>query len=135
MHVPSCKHFRGANILYTLRLQDDENILALVSSHHNHPRFKPENLKKNVSLLDPLISIARELGCQPAQIALAWLLSQGDDIVPIPGTKRVQYLEENIAALNIHLNPEQIERLNETFKPGVAAGDRYPAGQLKILGR
>jgi len=111
------------------------NDLIAKDRRHNHPRFKPENLKKNVSLLDPLISLARELGYQPAQIALAWLLSQGDDIVPIPGTKRIQYLEENIAALNILLNPEQIKRLNETFKPGVAAGDRYPAGQLKILGR
>jgi aryl-alcohol dehydrogenase-like predicted oxidoreductase len=75
------------------------------------------------------------LGCRPSQVALAWLLSEGDDIVPIPGTKRIQFLEENMAALNVQLNPDQIERLNETFKPGVAAGDRYPAGQLKTLGK
>ena len=71
-----------------------------------------------------------------ATLGFVWAMgvSQGDDIVPIPGTKRIQYLEENIAALDIHLNSDQVDRLNETFKPGIAAGDRYPAGQLKTLG-
>ena len=115
-------------------IQKPDDLIAK-DRRHKHPRFYPENLKNNVPLLDPLISLAGELGCRPAQIALAWLLAQGDDIVPIPGTKRIQYLEENIAATNIDLKPDQIDRLNETFKPGVAAGDRYPAGQLMTLGK
>lgn len=109
--------------------------LIVEDRRHKHPRFHPENLKKNVPLLDTLISLAHKLECRPSQIALAWLLSQGDDIVPIPGTKRIEYLEENMAAMDISLKPDQIEQLNKAFKPGVVEGDRYPAGQLKTLGK
>lgn len=101
---------------------------------HDHPRFQPENLARNRSLLNPLQSIAKESGSTPAQIALAWLLSRGNDIVPIPGTKRRGYLEENLNALNVSLTGEQLERLEATFSPGAAAGTRYPAKQLDGLG-
>jgi len=140
--LPVCRELGIGYVAYsplgrgflTATIQKPDDLIAK-DRRHKHPRFEPENLKKNVPLLDPLISLASELGCRPAQIALAWLLAQGDDIVPIPGTKRIQYLEENIAAADIDLKPDQIERLNETFKPGVTAGDRYPAGQLKTLGK
>lgn len=101
---------------------------------HDHPRFQRENLARNRPLLDPLQSIAKECGSTPAEIALAWLLSRGDDIVPIPGTKRRRYLEENLNALNVSLTGEQFERLEATFSPGAAAGTRYPAKQLAGLG-
>ncbi len=101
---------------------------------HDHPRFQRENLARNRPLLDPLQSIAKECGSTPAQIALAWLLSRGDDIVPIPGTKRRGYLEENLKALNVSLTGEQLESLEATFSPGAAAGTRYPAKQLVGLG-
>jgi aryl-alcohol dehydrogenase-like predicted oxidoreductase len=70
--------------------------------------------------------LAREKDCQPSQLALAWILSHGDDIVPIPGTKRIQYLEENIGALKIQLSKEDLRRINEVAPKGVAAGERYP---------
>jgi aryl-alcohol dehydrogenase-like predicted oxidoreductase len=101
---------------------------------HGHPRFQPENLARNRPLLDPLQSIAKECGSTPAQTALAWLLSRGDDIVPIPGTKRRGYLEETLNALSVFLTGEQLERLEATFSPGAAAGTRYPVKQLSALG-
>jgi len=101
---------------------------------HDHPRFKPENLAKNVALLEPLQQVAGELNCKPAQVALAWLLAQGEDIVPIPGTKRISFLEENLTALEITLSDAQQARLMKAFRPGAAAGERYPAKQLAGLG-
>ncbi|HSS63428.1 MAG TPA: aldo/keto reductase [Gammaproteobacteria bacterium] len=101
---------------------------------HDHPRFHEENLARNRSLLDPVQSISEECGCTPAQVSLAWLLSRGKDIVPIPGTKRRGYLEENLKALDISLNPSQLDRLESAFGPGAAAGTRYPAKQLAGLG-
>lgn len=101
---------------------------------HDHPRFHEENLAHNRPLLDPLQSISKECGCTSAQVALAWLLSRGDDIVPIPGTKRRGYLEENLKALSVSLTEAQIDRLGAAFGPGVAAGTRYPEKQLSGLG-
>lgn len=101
---------------------------------HDHPRFHEENLSHNRRLLDPLQAIAGECGCTPAQVALAWLLSRGDDVVPIPGTKRRGYLEENVKALDVSLTEAQLERLKAAFSPGVAAGARYPEKQLSGLG-
>jgi aryl-alcohol dehydrogenase-like predicted oxidoreductase len=101
---------------------------------HDHPRFHQENLAHNRPLLDPLQSISKECGCTPAQVALAWLLSRGDDIVPIPGTKRRGYLEENVKALETSLTQAQLDRLEAVFRPGVAAGTRYPEKQLSGLG-
>jgi aryl-alcohol dehydrogenase-like predicted oxidoreductase len=100
-----------------------------------HPRFKAENLARNIELLTPLEEIAAAKGCAPAQIALAWVLAQGEDIVPIPGTKRVSYLEENIRAVDIKLERADLEKLSEAFVPGSTAGTRYPARQMENMGR
>lgn len=91
-------------------------------------------MDRNRALLTPLQETANEFGCTPAQVAIAWLLSRGDDIVPIPGTKRRRYLEENVKALHVSLRDEQIKRLEASFYPGVTAGTRYPEKQLAGLG-
>ncbi|MGC2520552.1 MAG: aldo/keto reductase [Burkholderiales bacterium] len=100
----------------------------------DHPRFNPENLRRNVELLQPLESVAAAHKCTPAQIALAWVLAQGEDIVPIPGTKRRSYLEQNAAAADIRLTAAEIAQLAQAFPPGVPAGTRYPEKQLGGLG-
>jgi aryl-alcohol dehydrogenase-like predicted oxidoreductase len=100
----------------------------------DHPRFHEENLARNVGLLDALREVAKAHDCTPAQVALAWLLGQGDDIVPIPGTKRRSYLEENAAAVAIGLSEAERADLAEAFPPGVTAGTRYPAGQMNRIG-
>jgi len=90
------------------------------------PRFQGENFYKNLQLVDQVKTIAAEKGVTPSQLALAWLLSQGNDIVPIPGTKRRIYLEENVAATEIQLTPDDLKRIESVAPKGVAAGDRYP---------
>ncbi len=99
-----------------------------------HPRFDPQNLKRNVELLQPIESIAAAHKCTAAQVALAWVLAQGKDIVPIPGTKRRSYLEQNAAAADIRLTAAEIAQLAQAFPPGVPAGTRYPEKQLGGLG-
>jgi len=99
-----------------------------------HPRFSPDNIAKNSGLLEPLERIAAARKSKPAQIAIAWLLAQGGDIVPIPGTKRRSYLEQNGAAVDIALTKDEIGELNKAFAPNVAAGTRYPEKQLAGLG-
>lgn len=101
---------------------------------HDHPRFHQENMAHNLPLLDLLQGISKECGFTPAQIALAWLLSRGNDIVPIPGTKRRGYLEENLKALDCSLTEAQLKRLEAAFSLGVASGIRYPQKQLAGLG-
>jgi len=92
----------------------------------HHPRFEGENFKRNLHLAETVRQIAEEIACAPAQLALAWVLAQGQDIVPIPGTKHPRYVEENIGALNVHLADGQLRRLDEAFPVGVPAGERYP---------
>jgi aryl-alcohol dehydrogenase-like predicted oxidoreductase len=99
------------------------------------PRFEDENFQKNLDLVREIEAIAREKGCTPAQFALAWVLAQGDDIVPIPGTKRRKYLEENVAAPELQLTPKDLARIDRVIPPGVAAGTRYAAPQMATLGR
>jgi aryl-alcohol dehydrogenase-like predicted oxidoreductase len=99
----------------------------------NHPRFQGENFQKNLALVGRVEQLARERKCTPAQLALAWLLAQGDDIVPIPGTKRRKFLEENAAAASIRLTPDDLQRLEEVIPPGAAAGARYPEGGMKTV--
>ena len=99
------------------------------------PRFQGENFQKNLDLVRQVEEIAREKGCKPAQLALAWVLAQGDDIVPIPGTKRRKYLEENVAALEVQLTPEDLRRLAEAFPHGAAAGLRYTEQMMKAVNR
>ncbi len=90
-----------------------------------NPRFMGENFQRNLDLLREVERIAQEKRVTPSQLALAWVLAQGDDVVPIPGTKRVKYLEENAAAANVTLTPQELERLESTFPVGATAGDRY----------
>ena len=92
---------------------------------HN-PRFQPGNFEHNLELVERVEEIAAEKGVTPSQLALAWVHAQGDDIVPIPGTKRRRYLEENVAAASIELTEDELARLDEVFPAGVTAGDRYP---------
>jgi len=100
-----------------------------------HPRFQGENLAHNLALIEPLDQLAAAKGCTPAQIALAWVLAEGVGIVPIPGTKRRRYLEENIRAVDIRLDKADLERLNRTFVPGVTSGTRYPLSQMGNMAR
>lgn len=100
----------------------------------DHPRFNPDNLKNNIELLQPLEAIAAAHKSTPAQIALAWVLAQGENIVPIPGTKRRGYLEQNLTAAEIVLSAAEVAQLAKAFPPGVASGTRYPEKQLAALG-
>jgi aryl-alcohol dehydrogenase-like predicted oxidoreductase len=99
------------------------------------PRFVGENFQKNLDLVARVEVIAKEKKCTPSQLALAWLLAQGDDIIPIPGTKRRNYLEENIGALNIKLTPDDLRRIDEVAPRGAASGDRYPANMMAAVNR
>jgi aryl-alcohol dehydrogenase-like predicted oxidoreductase len=90
------------------------------------PRFQGENFQRNLDLVAQVEEIAEEKGVTPSQLALAWVLAQGEDIVPIPGTKRVRYLEENAGAADVELTDEDLRRLEDAFPHGAAAGDRYP---------
>jgi len=99
----------------------------------NSPRFQGENFQKNLDLVRAVEEIAREKGCKPSQLALAWVLMQGEDIVPIPGTKHRKYLEENVAAVGINLSSVELHRLEEIFPKGAAAGQRYPEHMMAIV--
>jgi aryl-alcohol dehydrogenase-like predicted oxidoreductase len=101
----------------------------------NSPRFQGENFEKNLELVRHIERLAAEKGCTPSQLALAWVLAQGNDMVPIPGTKRRQYLEENVGAINVTLTRADLERINEIAPKGAAAGDRYHADAMKLIGR
>ncbi len=99
----------------------------------NQPRFEGENFQKNVDLAARVEQIAREKKCTPAQLALAWLLAQGPDIVPIPGTKRRAYLEENAGAVKVKLSDADVRRIEEVFPKGVAAGARYTEAGMRTV--
>ncbi len=90
------------------------------------PRFQGENLAKNLALVDRLGEVARDLRCTSAQLALAWVLSRGPHVAPIPGTKRRRFLEENVAATELHLSPADLARIEEAVRPDQIGGDRYP---------
>jgi len=97
------------------------------------PRFQGENFQKNLDLVRRVEDVAREKNCQPSQLALAWVMSQGGDIVPIPGTKRRKYLEENAGSVDIELTADDLRRLNEVFPFGAAAGERYPEHMMALV--
>jgi len=101
----------------------------------NHPRFQGENLERNLALVRRLEEIAAEKKCTPAQLALAWVLAQGKDVVPIPGTKRRKYLEENVRALEIELTAGDLERIAEEIPSGAVAGMRYSEGGMRTVNR
>jgi aryl-alcohol dehydrogenase-like predicted oxidoreductase len=97
------------------------------------PRFQGENFDKNLELVNEVSSIAKEKGCTPSQLALAWVMAQGDFIFPIPGTKRIKYLEENVGAANISLTSKELEQIEEIFPKDAAAGSRYSEAGMKSL--
>src|SRR5437868_9858877 len=100
-----------------------------------HPRFQGENFARNIALVREVEAMASEKGCTTAQLALAWVLAEGEDVVPIPGTKRVRYLDENIGALDVKLSDEDLKRLDEILPPGAAAGPRYPERSMTAVNR
>jgi aryl-alcohol dehydrogenase-like predicted oxidoreductase len=139
--LPTCRELGIGYVAYsplgrgflsgTIRKPDD---LVENDRRHDHPRFWPENMEKNNSLLGVLDEVASAKGATPSQIALAWLLAQGNDIVPIPGTKKTKYFDENLAAADLSLGSDDLEKLGAVFKPDVTAGTRYPEKQLGRLG-
>ncbi|UAJ08943.1 aldo/keto reductase [Polymorphobacter megasporae] len=107
--------------------------LAADDSRRNHPRFQGDAFAKNLKLLAAVEAIAADKGCSPAQLALAWVLAQGDDIVPIPGTKRRTYLEDNLGALEVKLDAADLRRIDAVLPPGMATGTRYPAASMAAI--
>jgi aryl-alcohol dehydrogenase-like predicted oxidoreductase len=99
------------------------------------PRFQRDNFQKNLDLVRRVEQLAREKNCKPSQLALAWVAAQGNDIVPIPGTKRRKYLEENVAALAVTLTKEDLRQIDEVFPPSAAAGERYPEHVMALVER
>jgi aryl-alcohol dehydrogenase-like predicted oxidoreductase len=138
--LPACRGLGIGFVAYsplgrgflTDRFQRMEDLLPDDFRRH-HPRFQEGNFDKNRELVARLVGLAREKGCTPAQLALAWLLAQGEDVVPIPGTKQRRYLEENVAALEVRLSPGDMRRLAEIAPKGVAAGSRYPEAAMHRL--
>ncbi len=99
------------------------------------PRFQGENFSRNLNLVDEIRALAAEKGCTPSQLALAWVLAQGDDIVPIPGTKRRTYLDENVGALDVRLTGDDLRRIDRVIPPGAASGERYPGYGMRAVNR
>lgn len=99
------------------------------------PRFEQENFRRNMELVERIKALAARKGCSTAQLALAWVLAQGDDIVPIPGTKRRRYLEENIGALDVQLSPKELAERDTILPAGAAAGSRYSAAGIRTINR
>jgi len=109
--------------------------LAVDDFRRFSPRFQGENFQKNLDLVARVDQLAKEKGCTSGQLALAWLLAQGSDLIPIPGTKRRKYLEENVAALGVQLTPANLRRLDEVAPKGVASGQRYPENMMHLVNR
>jgi aryl-alcohol dehydrogenase-like predicted oxidoreductase len=136
--LPTCRELGISYVAYsplgrgflTGRFHSEDDLPA-DDRRRAHPRFQDQNFTHNVKLIHPLEEIAREKGVKPSQLVLAWLLGQGEDIIPIPGTKRRRYLEENLGALGISLSASDLERISEAMPSGAAAGSRYPEPQMK----
>jgi aryl-alcohol dehydrogenase-like predicted oxidoreductase len=141
--LPTCRELGIAFVPYsplgrgflTGKIKSTADMTETDFRRKTHPRFQSENLAKNLQIIERVEKLASEKGCTPAQLALAWVLAQGTDIVPIPGTKKVQYLRENIQAITIKLTPEEIQRIGESLPKGIAAGERYAAAQMQRVGR
>jgi aryl-alcohol dehydrogenase-like predicted oxidoreductase len=103
--------------------------------HRRHPRFAEDNLKRNLDLIEPLRAIATKKGCTLGQLVIAWLLARGPDIVPIPGTKRIERLDENLGALSVRLSPEEVAEISTLVPVGAASGMRYPEAAMKAVYR
>jgi aryl-alcohol dehydrogenase-like predicted oxidoreductase len=140
--IPTCRELGIGFVAYSPlgrgifggRIRGPEDI-AEGDYRRNSPRFQGENLAHNLSLVKRLEEIAAGLKCRPSQLALAWLLARGQDIFPIPGTKRVERLEENAASLALKLSAGDIARMEAVFPPGVAMGTRYPDQAMKAVNR
>lgn len=140
--LPACRDLRIGFVAFsplgrgflTGRIRQDAD-LSEGDYRRTSPRFQGENLDRNLELLRRLEEIASAKGCTSAQLALAWVLAQGDDIVPIPGTKRRVRLEENVRAMEIILSPEERGALDEAFPPGAASGMRYSEEAMKSVDR
>lgn len=109
--------------------------LAPGDFRRTNPRFEGENFQRNLDLVSRVHDIASEKGCTPSQLALAWVLAQGDDIVPIPGTTRIKHLETNVAALDVYLSTDDLRRIDEAAPKGAAAGGRYTAAGQRTVQR
>ncbi len=139
--LPTCRDLGISFVAYsplgrsflTGRVQSPSDIPA-GDRRRDHPRFQDENFSHNLELVRRIEPIAKEKGCTPAQLVLAWLLAQGPDIVPIPGTKHTSRLEENLGALDVHLDAADVTRIAEAVPTGAAAGSRYPDAQMKAVG-
>ena len=107
--------------------------LAADDWRHTNPRFQGEAMEKNLALAGHVRTLAARKGCTPAQLALAWVLAQGEDVVPIPGTKRVKYLEDNLGAASVRLTAGELGELDRLFPRGVAVGERYGEGGMRML--
>ena len=127
-YSPLGRGFLGGGIR---KLED----LAPDDWRRSSPRYQGENFAHNVRLVERVEALASEKGVTPAQLALAWVLHQGDDIVPIPGTKRRTYLEQNVAAADLTLSPEDLARIEEASPKGAALGDRYHPSMMGFLNR
>jgi aryl-alcohol dehydrogenase-like predicted oxidoreductase len=136
--LPTCRELGISYVAYsplgrgflTGRFQQLSDI-AEDDRRRQHPRFQAQHFDHNRKLVQRIEEIAREKGVTPSQLVLGWLLAQGDDIVPIPGTKRIAFLEQNLGALNVSLTPGDLERIDEAMPAGAAAGLRYPEPQMK----
>jgi aryl-alcohol dehydrogenase-like predicted oxidoreductase len=138
--LPACQRLGIAFVPYSplgrgfltgaIRSPDD---FAANDFRRNNPRFQGENFAKNLQLVDKVVAMASEKGVKPSQLALAWVLAQGENIVPIPGTKRTIYLEENIAALDVILSEAEIAAMDAAFPVRAAAGERYGTEMMRIL--
>jgi len=138
--LPTCRELGIAYVPYsplgrgllTGQVTSFDNLEAK-DNRRNHPRFQGENLERNLKLVRRLQAMAQEKGCTPAQLALAWILAQGDDLVPIPGTKRRSYLEQNLAAADIELSAAELERLDRDLPVGSGAGTRYAEAHMATV--
>ena len=140
--LPTCRELGIGFVPYsplgrgflTGKIQKVED-LAETDWRRNSPRFQAENIHHNLELVRRLEQLARAKGCTPAQLALAWVLAQGEDVVPIPGTKRRVYLEENLGALRVTLTPDDLKTIEESVRPDSVAGERYAAEAMKAVNR
>jgi aryl-alcohol dehydrogenase-like predicted oxidoreductase len=137
--IPTCRELGIGFVAYsplgrgflTGKITQDD--LAPDDYRRSSPRFQGENFARNMEVLARVEVMAKEKNCKPAQLALAWLLAQGDDLVPIPGTKRRKYLEENVAALKVKLTSDDLARLDELMPRDVAAGARYSEEMMRVV--
>jgi aryl-alcohol dehydrogenase-like predicted oxidoreductase len=111
------------------------NDLAADDWRRTSPRFQGKNFQRNLDTVRKIVQLAAKKGCTPSQLALAWVLAQGDDMAPIPGTKRRKYLEENVAAVDIHLTPDDIAEIDAVAPKGVGVGERYSPAAMALLDR